>query len=110
MLAQLTNPVINQSIGNLALLPPTSPMQTFVTNFMTIALGLGGLVLIVMFLFGAYEYITAGGDKEAVQKAQKRMTNALVGTVILFSIYLIIGLVSLVFGINLIQVNFPTIP
>jgi len=109
LLAQkLYNPVVNTAVGNL----PTSNsgstvLQIFLTNGMTFAFGLGILVLLVMLLIGAYEYITAGGDKEGLAKSSKRMTQAVIGLVLLFSIYLIAYIVGYLFGINVLQVNIP---
>lgn len=110
MLSQrLVNPVINNAIGNLTGggTRVTDPLQIFISNGITVAFGLGSLILIIMLLIGAFEYITAGGDKEAIQKSTKRITQALIGILILFSIYLIAQVVGTLFGINVLQLNIP---
>lgn len=52
-------------------------------NFLTIALTIAVLIVLIMLIIGAYEWITSGGDKEAVAKARNRIINALIGLVIL---------------------------
>ncbi|MBI3366200.1 hypothetical protein HY041_01055 [Candidatus Roizmanbacteria bacterium] len=41
-----------------------------------------GLVLLFFMLWGAFDWIMSGGDKERVAKAQSKITNALIGMII----------------------------
>lgn len=47
----------------------------------------GGLAFIILFLVGAVRYITSGGDAKAVDGAKKNLTAAIVGVLILASVY-----------------------
>lgn len=59
-----------------------------------------GAALLVYLLWGAFDYITSGGDKEKVSKAVSKMTNAVIGILILFAIFAIYGaLVGDILGI-----------
>ncbi len=58
-------------------------------------------------LLGAAQWVFSGGDKEAVSKAQKRITNALIGLAIAFSVYVIVNLISIVFGVNILNIAVP---
>lgn len=110
MQPRLYNPALNPLVGNIASgTKGTNVIQTFLGNGVTFAFGLGIVVLLAMLLIGAYEYITAGGDKEALQRSTKRMTQAMIGLLILFSIYLIANVVGMLFGINVLQLNIPQI-
>lgn len=84
-------------------------IQLLLQNLLNVAFGLVGFILLVMLIRGGYQYVTAGGDKESIQKATKSMTTALVGTVILLSIFAIITAVEILFGINLRSPTFPTL-
>lgn len=84
-------------------------VQLFLTNFINIILGVAGILAFFMLLWGSLEYIMAGGDKERTQNATKRITAAIVGLVLVFSVFAIIYVVETVFGINLRQFTFPTI-
>ena len=60
-----------------------SDLGAFVTNILTLAFGLAILVVLVMLIWGAFEWITSGGDKETVGKARGRIINALIGLAVL---------------------------
>lgn len=110
LIADIFNPAINPKIGS-----PTSGatgasiLQLFLTNFITIGFGIGAIVLVFMLISGGVRYIAAGSDKDAVQHAAKQLTHALIGITILLSVYAIVALIGGVFGINILQVNFPVI-
>jgi hypothetical protein len=61
-------------------------------------LSLVGALFFVMFLWGGFGYLTAGGDSQKVQKSQKALTNAVIGLVIVAAsyaiVYNIIGLIQ----------------
>lgn len=107
-LADIYNPAINYNIGG-TVLGGQSAFQTFLSNFIILGIGLGAAVFLFMLIWGGIQYITAGGDKDAVARATKRITNALVGIIILFSVYMIIKLLGFVFGINVLKFTIPVI-
>jgi len=47
----------------------------------------GGVAFVILFLIGAIRYITSGGDAKAVDGAKKNITAAIVGVLILASVY-----------------------
>ena len=77
--------------------PPGQGFKTignFVTNVTQLALILGVLVVMVMLIWGAFEWITSGGDKEAVGHARNRIINALIGLAVLaiaFALFTVAG-------------------
>ena len=60
-----------------------SDLGAFVTNILTLAFGIAILVVLAMLIWGAFEWITSGGEKEAVGKARSRIINALIGLAVL---------------------------
>lgn len=64
---------------------------------------LAGLVAFFFFLWGGLQWILAGGDKEATEKARKRITSSLIGLVIIFSTYAFIALVGQFLGVSLLN-------
>lgn len=112
LLAQerIVNPVINGLIGNVNnSAGGIGILQLFLTTLLNFAFALGGVIFFIMLIWGGYEYLTAGGDKEAVQKATKRLTNGFIGICILFSIYALLFVIEVLFGISLRSPNIPTI-
>ncbi len=55
---------------------------------------LAGVILVFMILWGAIQWLTSGGDKEAVQSAQKRITNAIIGIILMSITWAILSLVG----------------
>jgi len=108
-IAPVTAMATNNTI-NLAL-PGTSTFNS-VTSWnasrlaaagINLVLVLAGLIAFFFFLYGGLQWILAGGDKEATEKARKRITAALIGLVIIFSTYAFIALVASFLGVNLIN-------
>jgi hypothetical protein len=66
---------------------------------------IGTVVFVFMLLTGGISYITAGGDKGKVEEARQRLTNALIGLLILFSFFAILNIVECFFGIGLRQIT-----
>ena len=76
-----------------------------------IALLAAGLIVLVMVIWGGIQYVTSGGDKELAQAAQKRITAALVGLVIVVAAYAIALILEKVLGIRIVSgINFPAAP
>lgn len=103
---KIINPAISPKVGTGS---GTDILQLFLTNFISIALGAAGIIAFFMLLWGGITYITAGGDKEATQNSVKRITAALIGLVLVFSIFAIIYVVETLFGISITQFKIPII-
>ncbi|MCS7093106.1 MAG: hypothetical protein NZL96_01575 [Patescibacteria group bacterium] len=58
--------------------------------FITVA----GFVLLLFLLWGAFDWITSGGEKEKIAKAQSKITNALIGIVLVFVVLTIFNVVA----------------
>lgn len=56
---------------------------SFITNILTVLFGLAALIVLFMLIWGAYEWITSGGDKEAISRARGRIIASLIGLAVL---------------------------
>jgi hypothetical protein len=65
----------------------------------------GALVFFFMLVWGAIQWITSGGDKQALEAARGRITSALVGLVILFTAIAIIRFIESFFGVNILTLD-----
>lgn len=52
------------------------------------------LAALLYLLVGAFEWITSGGEKEKIAKAQSKITNAIIGLVIVIGALTLFGVVS----------------
>lgn len=109
LLSRITNQAIDPKVGDVINGEDIGTLALFISNGVKLIFVIGGLAFFFMLLWGAFEYITAGGEKEKVGSATKRMTNALIGMVILLSSYVIFKLVNTIFGINVLNLEIPTI-
>ena len=109
-LAAFAAPAVAMANNTVNLALPSSSDFTSVTAWnatrlasaaINLILVAAGLLAFFFFLYGGLQWILAGGDKEATEKARKRITAALIGLVIIFSTYAFIALVSGFLGVPL---------
>lgn len=90
-------------IGNLG--NPTDPVKTF-NNFISTTLGLMTIVAAIWFLFvfltGAYGIINAGGNKNAYEEARGKITNGIIGLMVVISASFALDLLGYLLGLDLI--------
>ncbi len=58
--------------------------------FLTIA----GLATLIYLLWGAFDWITSNGEKEKIQKAQNKITDAVIGLILIFVVFAVFGLLA----------------
>lgn len=95
----------NEAIGDLG----NSPVEaaagtTFITYLVFIwnaIISVGALAVLLFFIWGAIEWISAGGDAAKVSKARDRIIQSIIGLVLLVGSFVIVGFISnLFFGDN----------
>lgn len=89
------------TFGNLPNLLPSAIVGTGINLF----LGLAGVMAFLYLLWGGIQWITGGADKDAVEKARKKISAALIGLAIVFSAYALIFIVQALFNIQIIQID-----
>lgn len=74
---------------------------TFIVNkVMPFVYSFAGIVILIMLVFGGYQYMTSQGDPKSIAAAQQRITWAIVGFIILFGSYWIVVFVLNALGVN----------
>jgi hypothetical protein len=99
--AEITNPVL----GDLGQKTGISFFQDFIPNLITLALVVGAAISFFVLIMGAIQWISGGGDKQALEGARGKITNAVIGIVILFSIFAILNLLETFFGIKIMTLD-----
>lgn len=61
---------------------------------------LAGLLVLLYLLFGGFQLMTSGGDPKKIQEARGKITNALVGFIIVFSAYWLVQIIASVLGLG----------
>lgn len=108
ILADLTNPVLPPNLGSGSNQQGATIIGMLVSN-------IGGLFFIFAFfltflylLTGGIGWLTSGGDKSKLETARDKITNALVGLVIVAAAYAIFALVGQFFGLDIKALKIPS--
>lgn len=113
--AAINNPVLSEELGgsNTSSEPAAGGgvFLGYMISLWETAISVGGLLVIFYFVWGAFEWITAGGESGKLEKARLRMMHAIVGLLILVSSFVILGYISTaLFGqdFSILNLSFPT--
>jgi hypothetical protein len=87
-------------LDNTTILTYTNRTITFVITLMTI---LGGLFFLYQCLMGGFSWLNAGGEQKKVQEARDRITQGVIGLMLLVGAYAIVGLIGTVFGLDILN-------
>jgi TRAP-type C4-dicarboxylate transport system permease small subunit len=63
----------------------------------------GGIFFFIFLIIGGLQWVTSGGDKEAVASARNKITSGLVGLIILVGAFAVIKIVETLFGVCIIS-------
>ncbi|MCL4365689.1 hypothetical protein M1437_00490 [Patescibacteria group bacterium] len=91
-----------------------TPSQGFTTlgnaigNIITVAFAIAVILVLVMLIWGAFEWISSGGDKESVAKARGRIINALIGLAVLAVAFALAKFAGQFTNINIFNLAVPT--
>jgi len=110
VIAQGTKGEINlqpedSNFGNVMSLTPGD----LVGGFIRLALIIAALVFFFILVVGGIRWIVSGGDKTHTEQARGQITAALVGLVIVFAAWAIAQLIGTFFGINIFQLQLPSL-
>lgn len=71
-----------------------------ISTLVTAVIVAGALAMLIYFVYGGLTWLTAGGDKAKVDSAQKTITNAVIGLIIVITAYALFKLVIGFLGLN----------
>lgn len=80
----------------------------FISAILAAILVIATLAAFVFLLLGGLAWITSGGDKAAVEAAQKRIQAAIIGLFVVFASWAIMLVVGRFLGVNPFSLTFPT--
>jgi len=111
-------PAVAQGTGTTLDLSPKSTtfeglknvtVVSIVSGLITLALIVAAVIFFFMLLIGGVQWIMSGGDKQNVENARNRITNALIGLVIVFAAWAIGALMETFFGVNIFSLTLPSL-
>jgi hypothetical protein len=72
---------------------PATALPTTIGRLINAALGLLGIVMVLLIIYAGYLYLTAQGDDSKVEDAKKIIKNAVIGAILIFLAYAITNFV-----------------
>ena len=90
------------ALGNLTI-------SEIISGLIVLILIIASIVFFFILVVGGIRWIASGGDKAQTEGARSQITAALVGLVIVFAAWAIIEMINLFFGINIFELNFPSV-
>lgn len=66
-----------------------------------------GIGLLLMLLAAGFNFLTSAGDPKKLEAGKQRLTNAIIGFLVIFVAYWAVQMAGVIFGIKEIQDTFP---
>lgn len=96
--AQVINPIVNNSRQNTA--DPKAFFNKFLRGMFSMFMIIGTLYFTWHIVMATYHFISTEGDKAKFQTAKDEFLHAIIGLIVLYSIFSIIKLIGIIFSIN----------
>src|SRR5690349_13668408 len=77
-------------------------INLFINNSIALLYTIAGLMVVIYFLWGAFDWITAGNDKDKLKGAQVTITRALMGLAFLSVTFVLLYVLGRVLGFQLV--------
>src|SRR3989339_36559 len=96
--AKIGNPALGNEVAGL-----TGPalLSGLIQVIIGLAFAIGIVVFLFMLLLGGLAWITSEGDKNKVDGARQQITHALIGLILLFSVFATVTLIETIFKVNI---------
>lgn len=73
---------------------------SIITELLKYLFPFAGLLLFAYLVMGGFSYLTSGGDPKAMEQAKGKVTNAIVGFIIIFIAYWLVQIFEFIFKIQ----------
>lgn len=109
LLAQITNPVLPTSLGGTgSTAEGGTVIGQLISNIVGLLLIFAFCLALLYLIMGGLQWITSGGDKASLETARNKITNAIIGLIVVAAAYAIFMLVGQFLGINITNLQIPS--
>jgi len=84
-------------------------VEGMISGAVKLIMVVAALVFFFLLIVGGIQWMTSGGDKAATESARGRITAALIGLVIVFSAWAIVTLLKALFGVDIFNLEIPSL-
>lgn len=97
--------VTQQVPGSANLISTDAGFGKWMSGLLSFVMVIGSILVLVYLLWGGIEWITSGGDKGKVDAARTKITNAVIGIIVLGASTAILSLVQKFLGICFLKIG-----
>ena len=76
-------------------------LASLITNALPIIFALAGVILLLYLLWGGFDYLTSMGDPKKAEAGKGKITNAILGFIIIFAAYWVVQLIDYLFKLKI---------
>lgn len=93
--------ITNPALGTLKTKTGDNFFSSLIPALISLAFVVGTLLFLFSLISGAIDWITSGGDKTKLESARSKITNAIVGFVILLAVFAIVKIIQDFFKVDI---------
>ncbi len=108
ILAQITNPVLPPLLGSGTTEQGGTVIGKLVSNIAGLLFIFAFFLTFMYLLLGGIQWLTSGGDKAQLEQARNKITNAMIGLIIVAAAYAIFTLIGQFLGIDIKALKIPS--
>lgn len=109
ILAQIKNPVLPPALGGGGGKQGGEALGGLISGLVGVLFIAGFLFTLIQLLIGGINWISAGGEKQKLEEARSKITNAFIGMMIVAAAYAFTSLIARFFGLDLTTLTIPGI-
>ena len=79
---------------------PGAQIGTIISAILPYLFPLAGLLLFLYLVFAGFQFLTSGGDPKKVEQAKQRLTNGIIGFLIVFISYWLVQIIARILGLT----------
>jgi len=92
------------NLGSQGIKEAAGAFASIISRIIGVMTVVAGIWFIFQFIIGAYGYMTAGGDQQKMTNATKKITNSLIGLVVVVAAYAVMSLLGALLGFNFLNI------
>ncbi len=75
-------------------------LASVVTNALPIIFSIAGIILLAYLVWGGFDFLTSMGDAKKAEGAKNKITNAIIGFILIFAAYLLTQVIDYIFKLK----------
>ena len=104
----ICNPLVDKNCNDIVTNSAANGAK-FLSGTITALLAIGALFFVYTLIMGGLSFISSDGDDKKVTVAKGKITGAIMGLVVMLSVFAILSFFQSILGINLIKLKLPTL-